>query len=1239
MSGLAALAGPYGSAQIVMRVPPGNCPIAACAWALLLSMALPVARAAAAELDGPDAAPAGAESIRSGERLSEFLARQRLNDPSNDPSNAPAIYPKQAPAQDPFLSGLQWRVPEARARQQQIRHRLLAALATPGNGAAGADRRALAALVRSMQASGRVPIELPDPQWLAVHPASDPVLDRSQQVLLPPGRPQAVAVVTDSAGVCLVAHHGGWQARAYLQACMGDAAGRIDRAWIAQPDGRVQAYGIAAWNEQAQDEPGPGSWIWAPARDANWPQGLSADMAALLAAQGPVLAAPTSGAGADPAAIAPPLVFAGVRTAGGEVPAFGRGREGAISANDWGIIGLLQTPTARMAQAGEIRATFSHVYPYGRLNLMLQPLDWMEVGFRYTSINNKPYGPASFSGTQSYKDKSADVKLRVLRESAAAPELALGVTDVGGTGLFGGEYLVGSKRWGDWDWSAGLAWGYQGGRADLPNPLSIFAKSFAKRRGAGNSSTGTFDLQSYFHGRTAPFAGLQYQLPDERWLLKAELDPNNYQHDPTAIPRGQRSPVNLGVVYRPSPNLDLTAGVERGNAIELSINFHGPLNRLDAPKIFDPRIPAVAESAPADAPDWSKTAEDVQRQTQWRVVQIRRTGHDLQLVVEGPFGAYIAQRIDRAVAVLHRDAPADIERFVFSLVQYGLPLTDWVVLRKSWVQGRTRYQPAAPSLVTETQTEPGPEPVGTTLLGPRLERLGAGIEPQYTQVLGGPDGFVLFELGVAAPVSLRIDESTWVSAEADLRVVDNYGNYRYDGPSLLPRVRTYVREYLTTSRATLPILQLTHVGALGREQFYSVYAGLLESMFAGAGSEWLYRPWNGALAFGVDVNRVQQRAFEQNFSMRDYRVTTGHATLYWDTGWSDTHVNLSVGQYLAADRGATLDVSRHFSNGVQMGAYATKTNVSTAQFGEGSFDKGIYVRAPLDAFLLASSTGSARFLWTPLTRDGGAKLDRQVVLYDLTAPRDHRAGWTRSAGYQRDGTWSDGDDAASSGPGLWQDFAADAGSLGNAAIGGRGVQAQLLGVALVGASALLDKPVASWATRHQGGRWDKVGKAAGEIPLGLGLGTGIVWSGVGDELDRRTAQTALFATGFTLGAEELLRLGVNRARPDQNLGPAHFGGAGQSAAQSGFPSLHAGAAFALLTPFAQRYEAPWLYALGAAAAFGRVQQRRHFVSDVVAGSLTGYGIATVLYDRQRNGPGSPKVEFAGVGSIRATWQF
>ena len=87
-------------------------------------------------------------------------------------------------------------------------------------------------------------------------------------------------------------------------------------------------------------------------------------------------------------------------------------------------------------------------------------------------------------------------------------------------------------------------------------------------------------------------------------------------------------------------------------------------------------------------------------------------------------------------------------------------------------------------------------------------------------------------------------------------------------------------------------------------------------------------------------------------------------------------LNTSYGEYLAGDKGYTFDISRNFDNGVTMGAFFTKTDVTAEQFGEGSFDKGFYFQIPI-------SDEWFKFKWRPLTKDPGAKLVRKDRLYDF----------------------------------------------------------------------------------------------------------------------------------------------------------------------------------------------------------------------------------------------------------------
>ena len=95
------------------------------------------------------------------------------------------------------------------------------------------------------------------------------------------------------------------------------------------------------------------------------------------------------------------------------------------------------------------------------------------------------------------------------------------------------------------------------------------------------------------------------------------------------------------------------------------------------------------------------------------------------------------------------------------------------------------------------------------------------------------------------------------------------------------------------------------------------------------------------------------------------------------------NAQLLVGKYLAGDKGATIDLSKRFNNGFTLGIFATKTDLSDEEFGEGSFDKGFYFSIPMDSFFTKYRQGDIAFGLHPLTKDGGAILNHMNPLYSL----------------------------------------------------------------------------------------------------------------------------------------------------------------------------------------------------------------------------------------------------------------
>jgi Exopolysaccharide biosynthesis protein YbjH/Capsule biosynthesis GfcC len=888
-------------------------------------------------------------------------------------------------AADDYPLGLVWGVPDEEAAQAQMRSELLKALSDGGEDTEA--RRRLHGWIAGLPVTGRVPISIVDADWLSANPNHDPVILAGQRVILPK-RPRSVTLVTSGGVRCQPMHVPGRLSKGYLASCVLAASHQVDWAWVVQPDGNVKRFGIASWNIQKQDEPAPGAWIWMPYREDKWAENLSGKLAAFLATQG---VAPEH---------APAEAGINNSKAGGsslhEVDRNVEYTDPVVTANDWGEAGLLQTPTARMRAAGYVSMTLSRTYPYLHTNFFLQPLDWLEAGFRYTSVSNRLYGP-SIAGDQAYKDKSVDMKFGLLEESAYLPQIALGMRDIMGTGFFSGEYMVANKRAGPLDWSLGLGWGYVGSRGNLRNPLGLIKRSFDKPRQLDQAAIGeggNLAVSSYFHGPTALFGGVQYQSRWEPLILKLEYDGNDYQHEALANNQRQNSPWNVGATYRSGSAFEMTLAFERGNKLTLGITLQTDLQRLATPKLDDPARLPVAEYWPQQSVIGDATARDLATQTGWQVRSIEQQGHDLRVNIDDADAGYWSGRIDRANAVLHRDAPYVIDNFSFLHRQRGMELVEHRVDRDAWVQQQS--QPLPPTQQKEAMAVRSAKHNGPASERPQALYQAANpmfqFEPDLNlnYNLGGPDGFILYQLSAIGHAELRLREDTWLQGGLQLRLSDNYDKFLYTAPSNMPRVRTYIREYVTSSKLTMPNLQFTHVGKLTENQFYSVYAGYLEMMFAGAGAEWLYRPLGSTVALGVDVNRVRQRDFKQDFNLRPYQVDTGHATLYWDTGLSDVLAKLSAGRYLAGDLGVTVDLSRVFQNGVRMGGFFTKTNATAQQFGEGSFDKGIYVSIPFDAMMTRSNSSVANVLWQPLIRDGGAKLEREVRLYDMTELLDKR---------------------------------------------------------------------------------------------------------------------------------------------------------------------------------------------------------------------------------------------------------
>ena len=1123
------------------------------------------------------------------------------------------LLPRQASAEAPYLAGLVWMVPEEAQVQQRVKSRLLDTIRSSeiAPDVARADANGLAEFVSSLPATGRVVVDKTDPRWLEVNPQRDPLLKKGQRVLIP-SRPTTVTVVKGDGSTCQVMHSVELYAKDYIRQC--DSVGSPQLAWVVQPDGLIKRNGVAEWNENEQDPPAPGAWIVVSDPAVPWPDEIMEQVARLLATQG-VAADSVVSETIKPQPEPVKGLFA-------TLP-----RDKTLTSNDWGTIGLIQTPTARMDSAGNAGMTVSRVYPYTRLNGSLQITDWFELAVRWTSISNRLYGPAAFSGNQSTKDKSIDFKFKLLDESEYLPQLAVGLADVGGTGLFSSEYLVSSKRSGDFDWSLGMAWGYLGSRGNLANPFSVFGPNFSVRPAPNVGVGGTVNSSVMFKGRTSLFGGVQYQTPWDPLILKLEYDGNNYLNEPLNNPLKQSSPFNIGVVYRFNPAVDLAVNLERGNTLGMGLSFHGDLSKFEMPKISDPESEPVSAIYPDKEPDWNQVAALLEEKTSWRVQQISRAGSEVIVRFQNADAVNWNGYVDRIVSVLHKYVPnKNILVFRIQSSEYGLGMHEFQIDRHAWVEAKTGFIPShhmQNGIYERPEVNGFDYPRSEALVDKPLEKFSGHTGFYFDHSFGGPEG-LLYRLGLTARGNWYFEPGTWWTGSLQYGLVDNYNKFIYPpSNSTLPRVRTQIEKYVKSSPVMMPVFQLTHVDKLDSNNFVSLYGGMLEMMYGGVGGEWLYRPWRSPVAVGIDVNAVRQRGYKQDFSFLPYNVVTGHASLYWDTGIDDINATVHVGKYLAGDIGATLDLSRSFKNGVKMGAYATKTNVSAAQFGEGSFDKGVYLKVPFDVFLTRSSTDIASVIWHPLTRDGGAMLNREFPLYDLTR---NQSGDLLKLGPWTDDRTSQFGDASDSMSGLsprrsvFASAKKDLVNAGRLTLTSQFWESMLWMGGITLASSVLDKPFDRQAVKY-GARptavsFESFGNALPFLAVGA---SGLAFLG-GDPDGKlsTTAYDSLAAGGIALASTLGLKYIIGRDRPLVGRGSTSFNFMNLNNGNASMPSGHTAIMWAAVTPYAKAYNAPWLYGLAAVTNLARIGGRNHWFSDTVAGSMLGYAIGDFIYQSHRD---------------------
>jgi hypothetical protein len=653
-----------------------------------------------------------------------------------------------------------------------------------------------------------------------------------------------------------------------------------------------------------------------------------------------------------------------------------------------GQSGLINMPDGRIAPDGTWRLGLSYVDPYLSAWSSLSIFPYLEVSGRFTQIE----GLSGFPGTQfeetygDYKDKEADIKLRLLEERGYWPSLALGAQDFTGTGLFEAQYIAASKKFGGLD----LTLGYGRKRID------------------------------------GVFGGLRFtpaQFP--RLSFLAEYDATDYAQDRGAdllgIADRDKSAV-VGLEYRWKW---LTGQVSYGHN-ELGINAYVsiPLQMEEfVPKVKEPEPYTLIVPRPTAA-QWAGDPAHQKRmvralleqdfkgiRTQWNagVMRVELTNVRITLV---------SRAVGRAARVILLTSPIETREIEITYTVADLPFvtytfTDARKLQRYFNGMLSRQQlaetvtlsyaqpaGAAPAQDSTAMLDGFDEDYRVTVLNQdegdllSLRSEGAGLSkfklsPHLGFFFNDPSGALRYDLYLLAAYRTEVLRRTFFEAAVRATLLEDVSEVDSLSNSQLPHVRSDVTLYAQQAKLVgLERLLLNRFVFPATRVYGRVSAGYYERMFGGAGGQVLYLPRSGKWAVDMALDWVKQRDFDGGFGFQDYSVWTGlvsvRARLPVLPG---TTLTVRGGRFLAGDEGVRFELKRRFRSGFEFGLWYTRTNgddiTSPGSPSDPYYDKGVFVSIPL-ATMLPKDTQSVGFLsLAPWTRDVGQMVVSPADLYTM----------------------------------------------------------------------------------------------------------------------------------------------------------------------------------------------------------------------------------------------------------------
>lgn len=896
---------------------------------------------------------------------------------------------------------------------------------------------------------------------------------------------------------------------------------------------------------------------------------------------------------------------------------------------------------------------YSYDRPYNSIWVSATVLPALQMTGRFVALSGIPgftfeegqYG----SDYGRHKDKVLDAKLRLWSEREWLPALSVGATDLLGTELFKGQYIVATKTFGA-------------------------AKNLEASVGYGRKRPDGF------------FAGVRWASPTfPGWAVVAEYDANDYTRDYRASEtgaalRGNGGPA-VGVEYRwgwLGAQLARNRDHYSANAY-LSIPFS---EREFIPKFQEPKH-FEQKNAPerASLGEWQRDTRhgaaliDALAKQNFRNIRLTVDGTTLKLTLTNNRISNMGRAIGRASRTALAFAPQGTRAIHVTYTKLEQPiatyeffdlqrLTDYftgLVSREAFLQTvLVRYSTPADQVGEDQQgllAEVRDDGAG---LGVRVNHEGEVVQlrsedreanrfriaPRASFFFNDPSGALRYELAAVSNYDKRFGAGLYFNSALKLTLAETVSGVTQPSNSVLPHVRTDIAEYKRGGRFKINRALLNKYMTLDERLYARVSGGLYEEMYRGIGGQVLYLPKDNRWAVDLSVDALEQRGYKGLLDKLDYRTVTALGAMHYRLPAGMT-VTARAGRFLAKDEGVRFEFKRRFRSGVEIGAWYSRTNgkdiTNPGTPSDPYDDKGVFLSVPLNIMLAADTQATAGVSLSPWTRDVGQMVSSPGDLYEIM--EDARRDLTTVDGLGNFAERKDEQNHPAVHPSMhalpspWPAFRWRVQqSVSSSPTLPQWAKGTMLAGGAVLAGAAFDKPVDRFVSKHQSARmmdaWGDAGKVMPAVLAGAAAGA----VAFGDSRMQNIGLISLQSIGASAGVSFVTKRIVRRERPGEGQGACGctFNRSGNSSDTS-FPSNHAAVAFAAVTPFAQEYDAPWLYGLAAVGSLGRVADRKHWVSDVVAGGVVGYAIGSWLWQAQRDNSRSQFSLLPGTKSVSLSW--